>query len=308
MYVNGRGSRRALFEGKNDRGMTHRPRPITDVDRRASFARPADTMFLDHLPVDVRELDAQARFAALSALFDQVTARRLTGVGLASGWRCWEVDAGGPRLPGLIAERVGPLGRVVATTDRDLTWLDAGLPASVQARRHDVVRDDPPAGGFDLVHARLVLMHLPERDEVLRRLVAALRPGGWLLVEDFDCDLQPLACLGAGRPEELLANRVRAEFLDLLARRGADLEYGRKLPRLFRDAGLVEVGADGFFPVAVRAGAALEIAEMRRAHEGLLASGRIRADELDAHLASVAWGRVDVTTPPLFGCWGQRPE
>lgn len=43
-----------------------------------------------------------------------------------------------------------------------------------------------PAGAFNLVHARLLLEHLPQRDEVLRALVRALRLGGWLLVEDFD--------------------------------------------------------------------------------------------------------------------------
>jgi SAM-dependent methyltransferase len=39
---------------------------------------------------------------------------------------------------------------------------------------------------FDLVHARLVLVHVPDRAAALATMVAALRPGGWLLVEDAD--------------------------------------------------------------------------------------------------------------------------
>jgi trans-aconitate methyltransferase len=39
---------------------------------------------------------------------------------------------------------------------------------------------------MNLVHARLVLEHLPERDAVLRKLVRGLKPGGWLLVDSVD--------------------------------------------------------------------------------------------------------------------------
>ena len=53
-------------------------------------------------------------------------------------------------------------------------------------RRHDVAREAPPGDPFDLVHARLVLVHLPDRERALAAMVGALRPGGWLLVEDAD--------------------------------------------------------------------------------------------------------------------------
>jgi hypothetical protein len=36
------------------------------------------------------------------------------------------------------------------------------------------------------VHARLVLVHLPEREKVLAGLVAALKPRGWIIDEEFD--------------------------------------------------------------------------------------------------------------------------
>ncbi|MBE1583535.1 class I SAM-dependent methyltransferase [Nonomuraea angiospora] len=52
----------------------------------------------------------------------------------------------------------------------------------------------PQPGTFDLVHARLVLVHVPDRARALATMVAALRPGGRLSVEDADTGLQPLAC------------------------------------------------------------------------------------------------------------------
>ena len=49
-----------------------------------------------------------------------------------------------------------------------------------------MLEDDLPAGEFDLVHLRLLLAWLSEPQTALRRLAAALKPGGWLLAEEMD--------------------------------------------------------------------------------------------------------------------------
>lgn len=246
--------------------------------------------------------DAEGRFAALSEIFDPTTVRHLDALGIGTGMRCWEVGAGGPAVPRLLAERVGSTGYVLAT-DIDVDRLGP-VPPAVEVRRHDVARDEPPGGAFDLVHARLVLVHVPDRDEALRRMVRALRPGGVLLVEDFDVAAQPYACLDPQRPDEHRANRIRAAFVSMLAQRGVDLEYGRKLPRLLRAACLVDVGADASFPVAHPGGPALEIANVRQVRGGLTA--HVDAEEIDAHLDAVAAGGLDIATPPLISAWGRR--
>jgi SAM-dependent methyltransferase len=56
---------------------------------------------------------------------------------------------------------------------------------TLDVRQHDIVNDTLGQSAFDLIHARLVLEHLRERDEVLQKLVRALRPGGWLVIEDM---------------------------------------------------------------------------------------------------------------------------
>ena len=61
-------------------------------------------------------------------------------------------------------------------------------------------RDEPPGETFDLVHARLVLARIADRDEALRRMVQALRPGGWLVVEEIDVDFQPVRHAGRIEP------------------------------------------------------------------------------------------------------------
>lgn len=116
----------------------------------------------------------------------------------------------------------GAGGRVLAT-GIDVSWAETAAIAGVEELRHDVARDEPPAGPFDLVHARLVLVHAAERETALRTMVRALRPGGWLLVEDADPALQPLICPDEYGPGRELANRLRTGFRQLLRQRGADL-------------------------------------------------------------------------------------
>jgi hypothetical protein len=60
-----------------------------------------------------------------------------------------------------LAEQVGPGGRVLAI-DIDTAWMESA--SGYEVRRHDVGLDPPPVGPFDLVHARLLLVHVPRRD------------------------------------------------------------------------------------------------------------------------------------------------
>lgn len=257
--------------------------------------------------LDNAQAQAATRFAALSSVFDPWTFRHLENLGVAAGWRCWEVGAGGPSVPSWLAERVRPEGHVVAT-DIDVSWLPPGTERTFDVRRHDVAADPPPGAGFDLVHARLVLVHVVRRDDALRSMVDSLRPGGWLLVEDADPALQPLICPDEYGPEQRLANRLRQGFRTLLSRRGADLGFGRTLPRLLRNAGLTDVEADAFFPVTSPACDLLEKATVEQVRGQLVAGGLATDEDIDRHLANVAAGRLDLATAPLISAWGRRAQ
>ncbi|MEU3571631.1 methyltransferase domain-containing protein [Kitasatospora sp. NPDC036755] len=256
--------------------------------------------------LDNRQTEAGIRFGALAELFDPVTFRHVDALGIGPGMRCWEVGAGGPSVALGLAERVGPTGRVVAT-DIDVSWTAPAAGGVIEVLRHDVATDPPPPGGFDLVHARLVLVHVADRAEALRRMVRALRPGGRLLLEDADPALQPLLCPDESGPEERLANRLRSGFRTLMAGRGADLAYGRTLPRALREAGLVDVQADAYFPITSPACAVLEDATVRQIRGLLVREGLATDEEIDRHLANVATGRLDLATAPMISAWARRP-
>lgn len=252
-----------------------------------------------------RKAEAAQRFASLSALFDPGTLRQFDACGLVAGWRCWEVGAGGAALVRAIAERVGDAGHVLAT-DIDDSWTKEAVAHNVDVRRHDVARDPPPGEAFDLVHARLVLVHVRERDRALRNMVSALKPGGWLVIEDADPALQPLSCIDAYGPEQELANRIRQGFRNLLSNRGADLSFGRRLPRMFCDAGMADVAAEAWFPVALPECVPLEIATIAMIRGDLMDHGVATDDEIERHLANVRAGALDLSQPPMISVRGRK--
>src|SRR5664280_1557612 len=247
--------------------------------------------------LDNRQVEAGQRFDALSVLFDPSTFRHAHALGLTHGWRVWEVGAGSPSVPAYFAAQVGPKGHVLAT-DIDTSWLGAG-DATYEVRRHDVGLQPPPAGAFDLVHARLVLVHVAQRGQALDSMVAALKPGGWLLLEEADPGLQPLVCPDEFGAEQKLANKLKHGFRTLLAERGVDLAYGRTLPRLLRGAGLSQVESDGYFPMGGPACAELERATVEQIRDALIAGGIATEAELEQHLVNVGTDRLDLATSPM---------
>jgi SAM-dependent methyltransferase len=256
--------------------------------------------------LDNQQAEAGTRFDALAGLFNPSTFRHIAALGIAAGWRCWEVGAGGPSVPSWLAARVGPAGHVLAT-DIDVSWLTAAADAGYEVRRHDVGVEPPPGGGFDLIHARLVLVHVPQRAAALAAVVSALRPGGWLLVEEADPMMQPLVCPDESGPAQRLANKLKRDFRTLMAQRGVDLSYGRTLPRLLRGAGLVDIEADAYFPMTGIACNMLEQATVEQIRDRLVAADLATDEEINQHLGNVAAGLLDLATSPMISAWGRKP-
>ena len=176
------------------------------------------------------------RLQMLQEFHDPLSVRQLDTIGVGEGWRCLDAGAGAGSVTQMLSARVGPTGSVLAI-DLDTSLLEEIASDLVEVRCHDLLRDPLPANSFDLVHARLLLMHLPARREALRRLVAAARPGGWVAAVDPDFTTVELA------PTNLAWEATWSVFLDALVAGGWDPRYGRRLCGDLRAAGLVEVEA-----------------------------------------------------------------
>ncbi|MGZ4524963.1 MAG: class I SAM-dependent methyltransferase [Mycobacterium sp.] len=144
-----------------------------------------DTRRADYFWSDHEADDELTRLRLIEQFNDPSTFRHLDAIGVAEGWRCLEVGAGAGSVVRWLSQRVGPSGHVVAA-DLDVRFLGDIDTQNVLVRRCDITQDPLEPSSYDLVHARSVLTHLRDPVAVLRRMTAALRPGGWLTVEDTD--------------------------------------------------------------------------------------------------------------------------
>jgi SAM-dependent methyltransferase len=256
------------------------------------------------------ERPTSQRFASLETLYDPRTIRFLEATGVGPGWRCLEVGGGSGSIAAWLADRVGAAGHVLVTDidPRFLVGITATTRPNVEVIRHDIGVDPLPEASFDLVHARLVLVHVPTAPVALARMASALRPGGWLVVEDFDPTFVDRAFPADG-PEVAVGRAVYGALGELLVARGARRGWARSLSRRFGALGLAEVGMEGH--LAVRpggsVGARLDAANIEQVREAAASSGLASPEEIDRMLALLDDPACAFSSPTMFTAWGRHP-
>jgi ubiquinone/menaquinone biosynthesis C-methylase UbiE len=183
--------------------------------------------------------EAAHRHLYLAETLDEMTIACLSGLGDLAGARCLEVGAGGGSIAGWLAAQAGPAGRVLAT-DLNPRYLPAD--GGYEVLRHDLTVEPIPDGPWDVIHVRLVLLHLPARREILGRLAAALAPGGALLVEEFETTF-PKMTLAAPTPAATALVETYHNLLieQVLPAHGNDPTWAGQVHAAMLAEGLVDV-------------------------------------------------------------------
>jgi len=248
---------------------------------------------------------ARERLAAVEAGRDPATIRNLEALGVTYGWHCLEVGAGGGTIADWLCARVGNSGRVVAI-DIDTRFVEQLEHPNLEVRAQDIAEvGTAEANAFDLVHARMVLEHVPARDAALRNMVAALKPGGWILLEELDhVTMLPDPSVDAH------AQTVWGKFMEaygrLMQQRGGDLDYGRRLFGLLTAHGLTNVSEQGNLRVG-RGAAGDASLGFQQARAGLVATGAIDDAEMGTVLALFQDPGFAFVPPLMMVASGQRP-
>jgi ubiquinone/menaquinone biosynthesis C-methylase UbiE len=255
---------------------------------------------------------ASQRFASLETLYDPWTIRHLEATGIGSGWQCWEIGAGGGSIARWLGEHCGPTGHVLVT-DIDPRFLVELAPldhAPLSIQRHDIGSDPLPTEPFDLIHARLVLIHVPAREQALERLMTALKPGGWLVIEDFDVALLDCTYPTTNPTAAALFQKMRAAQDRLMAARSGELAltWGRSLYRRLRTHGLVNVGMEGYLTLREgrSPGAQLMRANFEQIREEAINAGFVTNEEVTQMLTLLDDPDFAVSSSVMFTAWGRR--
>lgn len=239
------------------------------------------------------------------------TSALLGRAGLARGMRCIDLGCGGGEVTLELASLAGPGGAAVGV-DIDGIKLELGRQAAaarglgnVEFRRLDLAGWDEP-GGYDAVYCRFVLQHLSQPAALLRRMWAAVRPGGVLIIEDADFD--GWCCHPPSEGFDFFLRTYR----EVIRRRGGDHAAGRKLYGYFLAAGVPSPQVALVQSVWLRGeGKALAWSTLDATADAILSEGLATRDEVTAQLASLAEFTADPATlisgPRVFQLWSRRP-
>jgi hypothetical protein len=158
-----------------------------------------------------------------------------------------------------------------------------------------------------VIHERLVLQHIPERLDVLARLVDALAPGGVILVEDFDTG--EVRTVDRAGPNHELIVRMAQAFNRLLGTRGGTSDFAANALRTLRGHGLEGTGASGYLSIdhGGTGWATVQAANARQVRDGLIGQG-ISPEDVDRFLAVLADPDTIVGSGVLISAWGRRHQ
>lgn len=175
----------------------------------------------------------------LAATLDRFTTWRLAPY-VARTSRCLEVAAGAGSIATWLASRAGE----VTATDVDTTLVAtlAQHHPNLIVRQHRIDVDPVETDHYDLIHARLLLAHLPQRRELLGKLAAALAPGGVLVIDEVQPSWEWCVLDAPDPPEaQRLFTAYHRALMTALTAAGTDPTWGRQVHRAMRAHGLADI-------------------------------------------------------------------
>ena len=260
-----------------------------------------------------RTSEEYGRLRRQSELLESITASVLDRVGLCAGMSSLDVGSGPGEVMRLMAERVGPAGRIVGIDVDGKLGREAlsvlmskgyGQCSFIEGNVESLEQID--GDRFDLVFARLLLMHLDDPILGLRRMYSRVKPGGRIVIQDYyfpTMDSYPIV--------EALAESKKV-FLGVFDKMGRETRMGIKLPGFFIEAGIgAPDGTDvtGFLQ-PIRVAAEMSTAIYRSVLPLALKYGvttEERSEWFFEEIRKVTECEFYVLSPLLVSAWREKP-
>jgi SAM-dependent methyltransferase len=234
--------------------------------------------------------------------YDDITMARLRSLGAGPGWRCLDVGAG----TGTVSRRLLDEAKVdsVLAVDRDVRFLTERPTPGLEVLQTDITAPGFVRGPFRLVHARFVLMHLPEHARLIAAFAELLEPGGVLVLSDA-VDLT-----SDRTPETPYTKAMRAMWQGLRTTIGTDVSCVPSYPQLLRGAGLTPVAAEIHVPPLLP-GSPLSrfwADTWERSRGAMLATGLVDDAAVDAAVRYLDSNECAALSAGMLTAWGRKPQ
>jgi SAM-dependent methyltransferase len=257
-------------------------------------------------PLDNEWKGARERLSLLGEVWDPWTTRNFEKVGVNEGWRCLEIAAGGGSIAQWLCHRVGANGHVVAT-DLQPFFVNEIKASNLEVWRHDILSEPLPERIFDLVHARAVLTFLPSPGLAIAKMVEAVKPGGWLLLEEPDYisaapdpSMTPSAIT--------LSKKGWDALLRVLQSSGYDTAYGRHLYHDVAVNGIDGLRAEGFVSMQLGGNPLARFWKItfEQLQDQVLEAGLLTRAESEDYRALLDSPEYRWMNPIFMSVWGRR--
>lgn len=259
---------------------------------------------------------AVRRLQVLHEIYSPAGRRILLEAGLTKGMKVADFGCGVGVMTRMLAEIVGPSGRVMGI-DFNKSQLDqarrfCGKESGKEALTNtsfveaDATQTGLPREMFDLVYCRFLLLHLPNPIACLREMKAVLKPGGILVVEDGDLT----------SAESLPPTALNA-FADLFGRlgpiRGLDYSLAKNLYHMILDEGFTQASVEIHQPAEVAGNTGTLLTwSVEEASPAFIGAGLITYDQLQRTLSHMEKAAEDpnvlVLAPRMSVVCARKPK
>ncbi len=223
------------------------------------------------------------RLRQIEAVFDPRSSERLTKLGLGKGHRCLEIGFGAAGILKWMLSQVGPTGHVTGV-DINTAFLQTLSAPNLAIQNTNIVDLELAASSIDFVHARYVMVFIPEVRAALKKLKTALKPGGKILLEevDFSC-AEPTEPSSAGAQAFL---KLREAIRVMFQSNHTDYAFGHQVSALLSDTGFQNLATEHYAPAVPGGSAISEIMKLSslKLRDTYVQSGSITNSEFDAYL------------------------
>lgn len=195
---------------------------------------------------DTKDQAEYERLKKIESLFDPRTISFLKSIGLRSGMSILEAGPGAGGILGALLDLVGDSGKVTAM-DMDIRFLKDWAHPFLYIKEADLTQADLGKEEFDFIHARYVMMHIAKFRDVLKKMRDALKPGGWLVLEDADFTA---ARIDESTPPERtrVFSGVSKAIEKLFSDKGIHHAFGKNLSVCLSEAGFSHIKEEVYAP------------------------------------------------------------